>query len=213
MKDSIKAQLVMRFPLASTFSRIETLAEVEKTTKAEVSTLAHEALCQIVEHGNNGIANRLLLAVTPANRTALALLFKEVTAFPYDAKTKQLKNKGTVTPEKEAKLEAFVEKYNCDLWAWYESTKEDKILSVKFDENKLISALSAFFAEKAINGVEVSDDEVGNMMTAAIAKGKAAAAKLVATQNRVAELVAIGIDAKVAKKQAEIDFDNGKLTA
>lgn len=213
MKAEVIAQLSMRFPLAITFSRIETLAEVEKTTKAEVSILAHEALSQIVEHGNNGIANRLLLAVTPANRTALALLFKEVTAFPYDAKTKQLKNKGTMTPEKEAKLEAFVEKYNCDLWAWYEATKEDKILAVKFDENKLISAISAFFAEKAINGVEVSDDEVGNMMTAAIAKGKAAAAKLIATQNRVTELVSLGIDAKVAKKQAEIDFDNGKLTA
>ena len=184
----------------------------EKTSRIVIGEAAGLVLQHCWNHGNAVLATKLVQAVTPANRAAIVLLMKECTSFIYDKKTHSF---GKLSPdakkEKEKKLEmtnTFFEKYQGDIFAWFEKTKEAKIVEFKFNENNLVKALAGLFAEK---GGEFTDEAL-----AIIEAGKAKAIKMVKSQNvitaRTNELVEMGIDRNLAEKQAKADLENGKIT-
>lgn len=184
----------------------------EKTSRIVIGEAAAVVLQHCWNHGNASLATKLVQAVTPANRAAIVLLMKECTSFVFDKKTYSF---GKLSPnakaEKEKKLEAtnvFFDKYQGDVFTWFEKTKEPKILEFKFNENNLVKALAGLFAEK---GGEFTEEAL-----AIIEAGKAKAAKMVKSQGiinaRVNELVEMGIDRALAEKQAKADLENGKIT-
>ena len=190
---------------------INAIGEHEKVSRVIIGEAAAVTLQHAWEHGNPSLASKLIQAVTPANRVAILLLFKECTSFEYDKKGKVFgKLSKNAKAEKEGKLEKlseFFEKYDGDLWTWFEKTKEDKIVEFKFSEQSLIKALAGLFAT---NGG--FNEQAENI----ISQAKAKAAKVVQAQgviqSRIEELVSVGISRDLAKKQAEIDLENGIIT-
>ena len=193
-------------------ANIQAIEAHEKVSRQVIREAAAIVLQHAWNHSNAAMATKLVQAVTPANRAAIVLLMKECTSFVYDKKGKSF---GKLSPkakeEKEGKLSAtsaFFEKYEGDVFTWFEKTKEDKITEFKFNENGLIKALAGLFAEKGMS--------FGEEATAIIEAAKVKAAQMVKSQgvldNRVAELVGMGIDKKLAMAQAKADLDNGKIT-
>lgn len=191
-------------------NEIQAIQEHEKISRAIIGNAAAITLQHAWEHSNPALATKLVQAVTPANRTAIVLLMKECTSFTYDSKAKAFgKLSKEAASEKNSKLDKlaeFFEKYEGDLWKWFEKTKEDKIVEFKFNEQSLVKQLAGVFAT---NGGFTEQAE------ALIAQAKAKAAKMVQSQGainaRISELVEAGISADLAKKQAQLDLENGKL--
>lgn len=189
-------------------ARIETLAELERVTKSEIAVLANEAVAYLWNHGTIDIVNRLISAITPANRTAVVLLVKEVTSFSYDQKEKRFTGLSShAKSEKEDKLEKlskYMTTYQGNIWVWFETTKEKKIVEFKFNEQALVKQLAGWLASKG---------EFGTDFEALLAKAKTAAQKeldkAAYIAERVKHWVAGGLDMELATKAAEKDFDNG----
>lgn len=189
-------------------ARIETLAELERVTKSEIAVLANEAVAYLWNHGTIDIVNRLVSAITPANRTAVVLLVKEVTSFSYDQKEKRFTGLSShAKSEKEdklAKLNKYMTTYQGNIWVWFETTKEKKIVEFKFNEQALVKQLAGWLASKG---------EFGTDFEALLVKAKAAAQKeldkAAYIAERVKHWVAGGLDMELATKAAEKDFDNG----
>ena len=189
-------------------ARIETLAELERVTKSEIAVLANEAVAYLWNHGTIDIVNRLVSAITPANRTAVVLLVKEVTSFSYDQKEKRFTGLSShAKSEKEDKLEKlskYMTTYQGNIWVWFETTKEKKIVEFKFNEQALVKQLAGWLASKG---------EFGTDFEALLAKAKTAAQKeldkAAYIAERVKHWVAGGLDMELATKAAEKDFDNG----
>lgn len=189
-------------------ARIETLAELERVTKSEIAVLANEAVAYLWNHGTIDIVNRLVSAITPANRTAVVLLVKEVTSFSYDQKEKRFTGLSShAKSEKEdklAKLNKYMTIYQGNIWVWFETTKEKKIVEFKFNEQALVKQLAGWLASKG---------EFGTDFEALLAKAKTAAQKeldkAAYIAERVKHWVAGGLDMELATKAAEKDFDNG----
>lgn len=190
------------------FSRIDTLAELERVTKAEIAVLANEAVAYLWNHATIDVVNRLVAAITPANRTAVVLLVKEVTSYSYDQKEKRFTGLSTHAKnekaEKLAKLDIYMTKFSGNIWTWFESTKEKKIVEFKFNEQALIKQLAGWMASKGDFGPEFD---------ALLVKAKAAAKKELDKAAYIAERVkhwmSGGLDMELATKAAEKDFDNG----
>ena len=193
-------------------ANIQAIEAHEKVSRQVIREAAAIVLQHAWNHSNPAMATKLVQAVTPANRAAIVLLMKECTSFTYDKKAKSF---GKLSPkakeEKESKVAAttaFFDKYDGDVFTWFEKTKEDKITEFKFNENGLIKALAGLFAEKG--------NQFGEEATAIIEAAKVKAAHMVKSQgaieNRVAELVELGIDKKLAQQQAKADLENGKIT-
>ena len=193
-------------------ANIQAIEAHEKVSRQVIREAAAIVLQHAWNHSNPAMATKLVQAVTPANRAAIVLLMKECTSFTYDKKNKSF---GKLSPkakeEKESKVAAttaFFDKYDGDVFTWFEKTKEDKITEFKFNENGLIKALAGLFAEKG--------NQFGEEATAIIEAAKVKAAHMVKSQgaieNRVAELVELGIDKKLAQQQAKADLENGKIT-
>lgn len=189
-------------------ARIETLAELERVTKSEIAVLANEAVAYLWNHGTIDIVNRLVSAITPANRTAVVLLVKEVTSFSYDQKEKRFTSLSShAKSEKEDKLEKlskYMTTYQGNIWVWFETTKEKKIVEFKFNEQALVKQLAGWLASKG---------EFGTDFEALLAKAKTAAQKeldkAAYIAERVKHWVSNGLDMELATKAAEKDFDNG----
>lgn len=189
-------------------ARIETLAELERVTKSEIAVLANEAVAYLWNHGTIDIVNRLVSAITPANRTAVVLLVKEVTSFSYDQKEKRFTGLSShAKSEKEDKLDKlakYMTTYQGNIWVWFETTKEKKIVEFKFNEQALVKQLAGWLASKG---------EFGTDFEALLAKAKTAAQKeldkAAYIAERVKHWVAGGLDMELATKAAEKDFDNG----
>ena len=189
-------------------ARIETLAELERVTKSEIAVLANEAVAYLWNHGTIDIVNRLVSAITPANRTAVVLLVKEVTSFSYDQKEKRFTGLSShAKSEKEDKLEKlskYMTTYQGNIWVWFETTKEKKIVEFKFNEQALVKQLAGWLASKG---------EFGTDFEALLAKAKTAAQKeldkAAYIAERVKHWVSNGLDMELATKAAEKDFDNG----
>lgn len=189
-------------------ARIETLAELERVTKSEIAVLANEAVAYLWNHGTIDIVNRLVAAITPANRTAVVLLVKEVTSYSYDQKEKRFtglsSHSKSEKEDKLAKLNKYMTAYQGNIWVWFETTKEKKIVEFKFNEQALVKQLAGWLASKG---------EFGSDFEALLVKAKTAAQKeldkAAYIAERVKHWVSGGLDMELATKAAEKDFDNG----
>lgn len=193
--------------------RIAEVAAHEAISKTMIANISLECLAHALQHGDITVTTDLIKGLTPANRTAVVMLFKETTAFAYNVKDKAFGKKNKLTIEeqtaKDAALETFMTKYQGNIWAWYEKTKEDKIVSLKFNEKAFVKSLTAYLAEK---GLTEFDENFTRLLGNAQNQAKVELAKTGLVNARIEELVALGLDKDVAKMQAEKDYDAGKLT-
>lgn len=196
---------------AQVLEQIGVVAAHEKISKVLVAEIAAETLAHACEHGDITLVNKLLPVLTPANRTAVVLLFKECTLFAYDVKAKQFGKKNKADADKaaavEEQLKAFVEQYQSNLWAWYEAEKADKIESAKFSEVALKKQILAYLATKG------SFDGLDEVIETAKADATKANTLKEAHQAKVDQLVAMGMTAKEAKSIADAMAKDGRLTA
>lgn len=194
--------------------RIAEVAAHESISKTMISQISLECLAHAIQHGDITVTTDLIQGLTPANRTAVVMLFKETTAFGYNVKEKAFGKKNKLTAEeqtaKDAALETFLTKYQGNIWAWYEKTKEDKIVSLKFNEKAFVKSLTAYLAEK---GLTEFDENFTRLLGNAQNQAKVELVKAGLVAARIEELVALGLDKDVAKMQAEKDYDAGKLSA
>lgn len=196
-------------------ARIVEVGEHEKISKAMIAQVALECLAHAVQHGDITLTTDLIQNVTAGNRTAIVLLFKETTAFSYNQREKAFGKKdkadAETLAEKEKSLQTFLTKYQGNIWAWYEKTKEDKIVSAKFNEKALIKQLGAYLAEK---GLSAFDDNFQTILARAQGAAVQEHHKVTLINARVSELMeTLNLDKDVATMQAEKDYDAGRLTA
>lgn len=145
--------------LALIESNIVKMAAVERDAKAQVSDNAMDCLEYLHEHGQSAICNKMLLALSPANKRAVHAFFKEYSGFIMD-KEEGMKGKispvrakdGTIEKDRYADSKiAFAEfkEQGSNLWMWYAAYgKQEKPEASPLDLNKVAKTVAGF-ADKA----------------------------------------------------------------
>lgn len=196
--------------MAKTLAVIETaiaaLVDIERTSKNAVAALAVDCLDFLHEHGQVAVCNKMLFALSPANKKVVFGFFKEYSGFMMD-KDGSMKKK--IQPQRDSKGEITADKYadakiawaefkeqGSSLWLWWAAQdKHEKAEAKPLDLNKVTKTVSGF-AEKAekqgirrlalfnalVTGAGFEAQEVADMLkelatSSAVIIGKAAAKK------------------------------------
>ena len=135
------------------------LAGIEKESKALVAECAVDCLDHLHEHGQAAVCNKMLLALSPANKKVVFAFFRTFSGFHMD-KDEGMKKKiqqqrdadGNVTKDvyADAKI-AFAEfkEQGNNLWMWYAAWgKQEKPEAKPLDLAKVAKTVAGF-AEKA----------------------------------------------------------------
>lgn len=163
------------------------LAGIEKDSKALIAEVVIDCLDALHENGQSAVCNKLLLALSPANKRVVYAFMKEFSGFSMD-KDEGMKKKiqaqmdkgGNITSDKysDAKI-AFTEfkASGNNIWLWYAAFGQPNTEAKPLDLNKVQKTVSGF-AEKAkkqgiqqialfnalINGAGFEQQEVLDML-------------------------------------------------
>lgn len=145
--------------LAIIEASIAKLVGIEKESKALIAECAVDCLDSLHDNGQTAVCNKLLLALSPANKKVVFAFFREYSGFIMDKEEGMKKKKQPVrakdgTIEKDAYADARIS-YNefkeqgSSLWLWYAAWgKQDKPVATPLDLNKVSKTVQGF-AEKA----------------------------------------------------------------
>lgn len=149
--------------MAKTLAVIEAslakLVDIERTSKNAVAELAVDCLDFLHEHGQVAVCNKMLFALSPANKKVVYQFFKEYSGFVID-KDGVMKSKIKVVRDKAGEVEkdayanariawAEFKDQGSSLWLWWAAQdKHEKAEAKPLDLNKVEKAIAGF-AEKA----------------------------------------------------------------
>lgn len=149
----------MAKPLAIIESNIVKMAAHERDTKAMVSENAMDCLEYLHEHGQAAVCNKMLLALSPANKRAVFAFFKEYSGFIMD-KEEGMKKKIVPTRAKDGTIDkdryadsaiAFKEfkEQGSNLWLWFAAYgKKEAPEASPLDLNK-VAKMAQGWSDKA----------------------------------------------------------------
>lgn len=149
--------------MAKTLAVIEAsivkLVDIERTSKNAVAELAIDCLDFLHEHGQVAVCNKMLFALSPANKKVVYQFFKHYSGFVID-KDGVMKSKIKVVRDKAGEVEkdayadariawAEFKDQGSSLWLWWAAQdKHEKAEAKPLDLNKVEKAIAGF-AEKA----------------------------------------------------------------
>lgn len=153
--------------LSTIDARIESLNNAEKIVREELRSLSRDVLYALHEHGNIEVVNKVVQAnLTPVNRKAILVFFKEWTGFHYDdvAKMFTKKNKAKYDDKKKACLEALNEDPHFNFWSW--ADREIEVQAKGFDPKRVTK-----FIENQIKKAEKDGFKQSDVIRAILAAG------------------------------------------
>lgn len=149
--------------MAKTLAVIEAsivkLVDIERTSKHAVAELAIDCLDFLHEHGQVAVCNKMLFALSPANKKVVYQFFKQYSGFIIDKDYIMKKKMQPVrakdgTIEKDAYADARIawaefKDQGSSLWLWWAAQdKHEKTEAKPLDLNKVAKTVAGF-AEKA----------------------------------------------------------------
>ena len=140
-------------------AQIVEVAKVEGTAKALVAQTAIDVLVRLHEDGQNALCNKLLLALSPANKKAVTQFYKEFSGYAIDKEEGMGKKKqpvrqsdGTITKDAYADARIAFLRFVDDggnFWLWWAGQGKKDVAEAKpLDLNKLSDTVKKA-AEKA----------------------------------------------------------------
>ena len=184
--------------------RIEAIANAEKITKSELGHVSRELLLYVPESNDIDVVNKLLLVLTPMNKSTAILFFKHF--LPWTAEETGegdfSRFSGKMKKEKQvdrklAAIKEFLSVEENNIWTWAGQNVNVEYKPKDFASQVTKAVQTALKGEKKENG-ETPPLPVQDIIAAVLRAGIPVEAMLTLAQERIEEMEAAQAMAKAA---------------